>query len=562
MEERRFLLAVALSLLVLTLYQWLWAPVPKPPARAEPVPAATATPAQTEPKAPGTPVKGVARTKPGRPAVVAVADDRERRVEIEGDQVVVAFSNKGARVVSWQLRHFTDEEKRPEEMVETVPGGPRPLDIETGDKDLDQRLREALFKTSAETVRLGSTPQELRFQYADSELTVEKWLRFQKDGYQAEVGATVQVGGQAVPARVLWGPGVGNPTKAETEVRGYLPPQAVLLSGSGVERVLPDRAGPTRALSGPRWVGVESKYFVALLIPESGAAGAEVRGVELRPEQEGKKRLGALVALDLGAEGRASVYVGPKDHEQLSKLGHDLARVVPVGDWIGPIVVGLMKLFRWVNGYVGNYGWSVVVLTILISLVMAPFRHYSIANGLKMAKIAPEMKVIQERYRKIPMLDPKRQDMNQEMAELYARHGMNMSTQMLVGCLPILLTMPFLIAFYRVLDVSIELRGAPFLWIGDLSQKDPFYISPVLMGLSMFLMQRMTPTAMDPAQQRIMLIMPVVLSAMFFFAPAGLNLYWLVSNVASIVQQGVTMKVLRDRDARIKESSRKERKRG
>ncbi len=558
MEERRFLLAVALSLLVLTLYQWLFAPAPKPVGPAV-LPAPTT--ARSEPTPPAAPPPVDLR----RPEVAAtpqpaVADERERRVEIEGEDSVVAFSNKGARLVSWQLRRFRDAGGRPEEMVETVPGAPRPLDIETGDKDLDQRLREALFKPSAELVRLGTRPQELRFQYGDSEVTAEKWLRFPTDGYLAEVGATVQAGGRAVPVRILWGPGVGNPTAAETEVRGYVPPQAVLLSGSGVERVVPGKPGVARSSSGSRWVGVESKYFAALLIPAGGPAGAEVRGIELAPEPGGKGRLATLAALDLGGEGWARVYVGPKDYERLSKHGDDLARVVPVGDWIGPIVVALMKLFRWVNGYVGNYGWSVVVLTILISLVMAPFRHYSIANGLKMAKIAPEMKVIQERYRKIPMLDPKRQDMNQEMAELYARHGMNMGTQMLVGCLPILLTMPFLIAFYRVLDVSIELRGAPFLWIGDLSQKDPFFVSPVLMGLSMFVMQKMMPTTMDPAQQRIMLIMPLVFSVMFFFAPAGLNLYWLVSNLGSIVQQGLTMKLLRDKDGRVKESTRKDRK--
>lgn len=561
MEERRFLLAVALSLLVLTLYQWLFAPPPKPGPR--PVSAPVATTASSEPTPAAEPTaagtrKPVATSAP-QPAI---ADERERRVEIEGDESVIAFSNKGARLISWQLRRFRDVGNRPEEMVETVPGAARPLDIETGDKALDERLRDALFKASAEAVRLGPSPQELRFRYADSEVTVEKWLRFPKDGYLAEVGATVQVAGRAVPVRVIWGPGVGNPTTAETEVRGYVPPQAVFLSGSAAERVLPAKAGLSRRVSGPRWVGIESKYFAALLIPTGGAAEAEVRGVELGPDQEGKRRVATLAALDLGGEGWARVYVGPKDYERLSGLGRDLVRVVPVGEWIGPIVVGLMKLFRWVNSYVGNYGWSVVVLTILISLVMAPFRHYSIANGLKMAKIAPEMKVIQERYRKIPMLDPKRQDMNQEMAELYARHGMNMSTQMLVGCLPILLTMPFLIAFYRVLDVSIELRGAPFLWIGDLSQKDPFFVSPVLMGLSMFLMQRMTPTTMDPGQQRIMMIMPLVFSVMFFFAPAGLNLYWLVSNLGSIVQQGLTMKVLRGKDARVKELARKERKRG
>jgi YidC/Oxa1 family membrane protein insertase len=204
-----------------------------------------------------------------------------------------------------------------------------------------------------------------------------------------------------------------------------------------------------------------------------------------------------------------------------------------------------MGLLRWVQGHVGNYGWSIVALTVLINLVMAPLRHYSIANGIKMAKLAPEMRVIQERYRKVPALDPRRQEMQKEVSALYARHGMSMGTQMMVGCLPLLLTMPFLIAFYRVLQVSIELRGAPFLWIPDLSQKDPLFITPLLMGTSMFLMQRMTPTAMDPAQARMMMIMPVVLMVMFFAAPAGLNLYWLASNLCSILQQAVTLRIVR-----------------
>jgi YidC/Oxa1 family membrane protein insertase len=172
-----------------------------------------------------------------------------------------------------------------------------------------------------------------------------------------------------------------------------------------------------------------------------------------------------------------------------------------------------------------------------------------VANGLKMAKLAPEMRAIQDRYKKVPALDPRRQEMQKEVAALYARHGMSMGTQMAVGCLPLLLTMPFLFAFYRVLMVSIDLRGAPFLWISDLSQKDPLYITPVLMGVTMLLMQKMTPTAMDPAQQRVMLIMPLVLVVMFFAAPAGLNLYWLASNVCSITQQGITLRVLKSREA-------------
>src|SRR5262249_23073536 len=230
----------------------------------------------------------------------------------------------------------------------------------------------------------------------------------------------------------------------------------------------------------------------------------------------------------------------------------------PVGEWIGPIVVILMSLLRWVHSHVGNYGWSIVLLTVLINLVMAPFRHYSIANGFKMQKMSPEMKVIQDRYRKVPMMDPKRQQMQEEMAALYARHGMNMGSQMIVGCLPLLLTMPFLIAFYRVLSVSIELRGASFLWISDLSQKDPLFITPVLMGLSMYAMQRMMPTNMDPAQRRMMMLMPLMFFGMFLWAPGGLNLYWLASNVCSIIQQGLTLRILRANEAA--EASEKRRK--
>ena len=168
----------------------------------------------------------------------------------------------------------------------------------------------------------------------------------------------------------------------------------------------------------------------------------------------------------------------------------------------------------------------------------------SVVNGIKMAKLGPEMRQIQDRYRKVPLMDPRRQQMQDEVAALYAKHGMNMGSQMLVGCLPLLLTMPFLFAFYRVLTVSIELRGASFLWIPDLAQKDPLFVTPVLMGLSMYVMQKLTPSTLDPAQQRVMMLMPLILGGMFLAAPAGLNLYWLTSNLWSILQQSVSLRLL------------------
>jgi YidC/Oxa1 family membrane protein insertase len=553
MDERRLLLAVALSLLVLTAYSLLF-----PPARREaPAPPGAGA---VVPSPPSPPAPAAAPAARAVPAVPAVRDDRERRVEVAGPDLQVAFTNRGARLLSWRLTRYKDVRGNPEEMVQTAPGGPRPLDLETGDAALDVRLREALFRPSAHELALSeSRDATLRFEYAEADLVAHKTLEFGPRGYLASLSVSVKRGGQELAKKVLWGPGLGNPTPEEMEVQGYQAPQGVVLAEGGVDRRPVEKLGSAQAIMGARWVGIESHYFAALLVDPRGRGTAELRAQSLPPLEDGKPRQAPLAALDLGTgEGPALLYVGPKDYHALSKLPHRLAEVVPVGDWIGPIVVPFMGLLRWVHGFVGNYGWSIVVLTLVINLAMAPLRHYSIANGIKMQKMAPEMKVIQERYRKVPLLDPKRQQMQQEMAALYAKHGMSMGTQMTVGCLPLLLTMPFLIAFYRVLQVSIELRGARFLWVADLSQKDPYFLTPIFMGLSMLVMTRLTPSTLDPTQQRIMLIMPLMLVGMFLWAPAGLNLYWLASNLCSIVQQGVTLSVLRPRPP---EGGKKERRR-
>jgi YidC/Oxa1 family membrane protein insertase len=478
--------------------------------------------------------------------VPAVADERERRIEIQADEYTVAFTNRGARVVSWTLSRYRDARGRAEEMVPAQGGTIRPLDVETGDPELDGRLREALYQPSAETAVVSPTePRTLRFEFADGEVEAEKTLEFHGSGL---VTLTVKVRrqGREVPARLLWGPGVGNPSPEEREVQGYQEPRGVAYSGGTVEHLEAKKLPPSgRALSGVGWVGVESHYFAAIFVAPPGGAAAEVRPLTAAAKPDEKPSVAPVVAIDASGVSPIHLFVGAKDYQTLARLGHRLERVVPVGDWIGPIVVALMALLRWVQSHVGNWGWSIVVLTVLINLAMAPFRHYSIVNGLRMAKLSPEMKAIQERYRKVPLMDPRRQKMQEEVQALYAKHGMSMGSQMMVGCLPLLLTMPFLFAFYRVLTVSIELRGAPFLWISDLAQKDPLFLTPVLMGVSMFVMQKMTPSTLDPAQQRIMMLMPLMLAGMFLWAPAGLNLYWLTSNLWSILQQGVSMRLLR-----------------
>ncbi len=473
-----------------------------------------------------------------------------------GPEYSVAFTNRGARLVSWTLARHRDARGRPEEMVPALGSGVRPLDVETGDPALDARLRDALFQPSTESLTVsGEKPRSLRFTFSDGEVAAEKELSFRESGL-VDVTVSVSRNGQPVARQLLWGPGVGNPSPEEREVQGYQAPRGVAFGPAGLEHLETAKLPPTGlSLTGVRWVGVESHYFAALFVAPGGAATAQIRAEAAATRPEEKTVMAPVAGID--AAGPVQLFVGAKDYQALAKHGHQLERVVPVGDWIGPIVVALMGLLRWVQSHVGNWGWSIVVLTVLINLLMAPFRHYSIVNGLKMAKLSPEMKAIQERYRKVPLMDPKRQQMQEEIAALYAKHGMSMGSQMMVGCLPLLLTMPFLFAFYRVLSVSVELRGAPFLWISDLAQKDPLFLTPVLMGVSMFVMQKMTPSTMDPAQQRIMMLMPLMLAGMFLWAPAGLNLYWLTSNLWSILQQGLSMKLLQPAEARAKDKRAK-----
>jgi len=533
-EERNLLLAVALSLLVLTAWRMLVPPPPPAPAPAAPMVEETRVPPAPGPTVP-------APTQPA-PEPAAVSAAAERRVEVHTPLAEVAFTNRGAGLVSWRLLGYHDRDERPEELVPPSAGGPRPLELETGRPEIDQLLHTALFVPSEQELKVpprGSAT--LSFRFAQGALSAEKSFRFSGDSALVEVTARVVQAGDSLPVLLSWGPGLGNPTPQEMEVRGYQPPAGVALAGTSVEHVPAEKLDPPRTWPHVQWLGVESHYFAALFVP--GAGTGELRRVNLPAGEDSKARHASQALAKLAPDQPTLLYVGAKDYPSLVRLGHELVRVVDTG-WFGPIVIPLMRLLRFVHGHVGNYGWSIVLLTVLINLAMAPLRHYSIANGVKMAKLSPEMKVIQERYRGIPALDKRREQMQKEMAALYERHGMSMGTQMMMGCLPLFLTMPFLIAFYRVLDLSVELRGAPFLWIADLSQKDPWFLTPALMGVSMFVMQKLTPSAMDPQQQRIMMLMPLMFTTMFFAAPAGLNLYWLSSNVCSLVQQAVTLRLV------------------
>ena len=232
------------------------------------------------------------------------------------------------------------------------------------------------------------------------------------------------------------------------------------------------------------------------------------------------------------------VFFGPKDFDVLAAVDRDLVRTIYYGVF-SFLAVPLLHALKWINGFIGNYGWSIILLTLLINVAMFPLRHRSVVSMRKMQQLQPQVKAIQERYAKMKMTDPGKQKQNEEMMQLYREKGVNPAS----GCVPMLLTMPILFAFYSMLSVSIELRGQPFaLWIHDLSQHDPYYITPVLMGISMLWQQRLTPVA-DPAQAKVMMLTPVMFLVFFLWAPSGLVLYWLVSNLLGIGQQYATNRI-------------------
>ncbi|MEO5762138.1 MAG: membrane protein insertase YidC, partial [Vicinamibacteria bacterium] len=371
--------------------------------------------------------------------------------------------------------------------------------------------------------------QGATFEFSDGVLEATKTIRTIKGGRAFRIDAIVKDRGTVVPVRVFWGPGLGQASDEEKSLRGYLPPQIVEIDEAGKElRLAPAALIEERSVRA-KVLGVENKYFAAILTSEGG---------EMVDARVGLSKDDKSSAVEIQVVPPVALTVGAKDYDRLKSIGLGAEKVVPVGSWIGPIVVPLTRALRYVNDRVGNFGIAIILLTIAISLAMAPLRLYAIVSSAKMAKVAPQIRAVQERYKRLSLTDPKRQQMQAEIAKVYENNGIDMIRQTATGCLPTLLTMPFFFAFYRMLDISVDLKGAPFFWIPDLSLKDPLFITPVLSGLSMIAAQRLMPApAMDPAQQRMMLLMPIIFSGMFAWAPAGLNLYWFVSNLSAMSLQ-------------------------
>jgi YidC/Oxa1 family membrane protein insertase len=547
--ERRILLAFFLAFIVLYAWQALVVkPVPKTeptaPGATSSAPVSSGTSTTPGPSTPSSASSAVAATvtpaTATSTAAPVVSETAEREVRVETRDVIAVFTNRGARLKSWRLKHFLDSNKQPQELIEqNLPTQPLPFTLRTPNDALTATLNGALYSvTGAPSAPATSAPVDLRFEYRDSAgLHAVKEFHLQPSSYLVGFRSTVAEGDQPLKPAVLWGPAIGD----VAEVSRYVAKAGGLLDQNGkVVRLAPaDIAKQPEHDGNFIYAGVEDNYFMTVALG-TGPSKVTFQPVSIPPSEGSKQPPRELVSYVIEpAQPDAPIrfFVGPKDFDVLSAIDPELALAINFG-MFKVIVVPLLRSLKWVNGFAGNWGWSIILLTIIINVIMLPLKHKGVVSMRKMQEIQPEVKAIQDRYSKLKASDPAKQKMNQELMALYKERGVNPAS----GCVPMLLPMPVLLAMWALLSTAIELRGAPFFgWIHDLSAHDPYYVTPILMGASQLWQQKLTPSAgADPAQQKMLMFMPVMFTFMFLWAPAGLAIYYGTTNLLNIAQQYFT----------------------
>lgn len=476
-----------------------------------------------------------AETKP--PAGTIIAERQDDQITIETDLYRVQFSNRGAVARSWVLRKFLDQNKKQVELVNAAGGTLLgfPFTVLTKGTAVAPEPNQVLYVATKPADGLGVT-----FEYSDGRVYAKKSFDFEKNRYLVKVTSELREQGRNVPHLVAWRGGFGDFSVVNT-----LSTQHTLYFDSAENKLITNEVkvakdGPVAVFGRYLFAGLEDTYFTAVALPASGTAFEVQTWSDKVPfTQEGVSKEEPHIGVALGGEGinSSTMYIGPKDVHILRAIDPKLEQVVDWG-WFGLIARPLFASLNWFNdNYIHNYGWSIIVVTILINFLLLPLKISNVKSMRKMSALQPQVKEIQDKYSNLPMRDPRRQQQQAEMMELYKKHGVNP----LGGCVPMLLQMPFLFAFYKVLSVAIEMRGAHWLWVTDLSQPEhlALRILPLATIATQFIIQKMTPQqpGADPQQQRIMMLMPLMFIFLFWSVASGLVLYWLTGNVVGIAQQ-------------------------
>ncbi|HEY2546318.1 MAG TPA: membrane protein insertase YidC [Candidatus Acidoferrum sp.] len=577
-SEMRILIASILSMAVILLWAKFFAPKPPPQANKPTIttPATNSANATTFSSSPTSPAAANTHTNaagvatgiaPSNAAAMPPkAAEQERTIIVENSLYYVEISNRGGVVKSWQLKKYMDDSK-PQRVLDVVHQqaaeqvGGWPFAVVLDDPQLQTQANSALYlatvphpgnpaidvQSYVTNVPDGplKAPTELQLTWSDGHLEVTKTFRFD-DSYVVHVETAAKFNGAPLKAGLAWLGGFGdltvqNPIPVETVSTFYN--EGGKLTDLPYKKLEgPEKWGPGIWAGGKDFAGIEDRYFAAAFLPANGVASGSIETrywkVTRTIQKDGKDEQEPVseVAASTSSQPLAlRVYVGPKDYDDLKAMKPPLQSLVNFG-FLEFIAEPLFHGLKWLHKYIPNYGWAIIVLTLVINMLLFPLRISSYKTTLKMQRVGPEIKAIQERYKKYKLNDPKKQEMNKEVMAIYSREGINP----VGGCFQMFLQMPIWFGLNSALRGAIELRHAQWLWIHDLAAKDPYYILPVVVGVSMYLVSKMTPmTSADPQQAQMMKIMPIMFAGSFIVFPfsSGLALYILTSSLVGIVQQ-------------------------
>ena len=543
--EKRLVVFLVLSAAIVFGYEYALKglgllPPPTVSDPAESVPAeATAPPLTSSGSEPSTPVTaktsephGALQSDVSKAPSARMESVAGETVEIETELYRAKFTSRGAVLTSWELKRYRSSSDG-KAFVQLVRQGGKfaePLTVTTDDAALTKEFKDGLYKVEKDFTTLDQEHPtgHITFSYSNSGsgIRLEKTLTFHVDSYLVDISMTPQ--GPTGPVKIELGTNFGVVEWGEGFIGSV---GTVSLIDNKLETDAPET--DTERTGALAWTALQDKYFISTLIPK-GTASAW-------PKKQGEKLVSTGVRMSVdpsGAPLALQLFAGPKEFDLLKGLNIRLEDTIDFGwflfgswDIVRAVAKPIFSVLRTINEYTHNYGITIILLTVAIKLLFVPLQYKSYSSMKQMQTIQPKVAALQEKFK------DDRDRLNRELIKLYRDHKVNP----VGGCLPMVLQMPVFVSLFNILYMTIDLRQAPLgLWITDLSVQDPYYILPIIMGVSMVVMQKIQPTTMDPAQAKVMLMLPVVMTFLFINFPAGLVLYWLTNNVLSITQQFVT----------------------
>jgi YidC/Oxa1 family membrane protein insertase len=533
--EVRLVLAFVLMGLVLFLTPYFY----KAPPPVKPTPGAakqSETTKTTEPTSNPAAPPQIATTKNValQPAPGEIHATSEQEFTVDTQIYRIRLSNKGGVVQSWMLKKYLDHAGKPLELLNPAAFTkvPPPFSLALKDEQASNALNYGLYVAKPDPDGLG-----IQYEFSDGTNYAKKSFHFSKNGYLSEVTTEVTHNGAPVEHMIAWRGGFGDSSVLNRVGERH----AVYYDLSQSKLITKDaksvKDGPLTTTGNFSFAGLDDKFFAFVFLPKDNTSTKVLAlkdDAPIAPSGKDEMQVGVEVGGD--SVNHLSAFVGPKDVDLLRIVDPKLQQLIDWG-WFGVIAKPLFYTLHWLNdNLLHNYGWSIVAITVIINLVLLPLRFTSLKSQRKMQRLQPQIAAINAKYKGLSLRDPKKAQQNQEVMELYKKEGVNP----MGGCLPMVIQLPAIYALYKVFAVSIELRGAHWFWITDLSQPEQLAIRilPVLLIVTQFAVQKMTPNpGMDPAQAKMMGFMPLMFGFLFYNMPSGLVLYWLTSNLTGILQQ-------------------------